>query len=127
MDVVDVIRQVLVALVIVGCVWFGAVRAHRTRLRNERQAAAEHPLTTLAIQTRLTELAAEVQRLERGGDEWARGHHLRAAELAYDYLLAEACARAGVANELAAAANLRAAKPERLDMELALSERGWNW
>jgi len=126
MDVVDVFCQLMVGLLVCSVVLSVALVARRRYLHSRWQETSDHPLRTLAIQTRLSELAAEVQRLERG-DEWARGHHLRAAETAYDYLLAEACARAGVAGELAAAANLRAAKPARLDMELALSERGWNW
>lgn len=122
----ELIRLVLVGLVVANCLLFGFAGARRKARQNRTRQTAEQPMQTIELQLRLSELAAEVQRLERG-DEWARGHHLRAAETAYDYLLAEACARAGVAEELAAAAKLRAAKPARLDMELALSERGWNW
>lgn len=76
---------------------------------------------TLTLQTRLTRLAGEINRLEQDGGRWARAHHLGAAQAAYDDLLTEACRL------------LQVPVPEgtrpvrRLLAESELRSRGWSW
>lgn len=94
----------------------------RTILRRPaRPEPAADPFTVLGIQWRLGRLAAEIRRLERDDGRWARVHHLRAAQLAYDDLLAEACGLAGIPVP-------DAARPvRRLIIEGDLRTRGWSW
>lgn len=156
------LRQLLIFLLVLVAIGWGLARWAQYRSEKRWRSRHQIPLETLALQTRLGQLAEEVQRLERGSD-WARAHHLRAAELAYDNLLAEACKHAGITEadfvsapvapiELPAAvvaatgasgpaasgdvvqpaAAATPAAPSslaatRLDRELALSARGWNW
>ena len=79
------------------------------------------PMETLVVQWRLSRLAWEIRQLESDESRWAKAHHLRAAELAYDDLLAEACGLAGVP--------VPAGEPavRRLIMESHLRYLGWNW
>jgi hypothetical protein len=78
-------------------------------------------METLVVQWRLSRLAWEIRHLESGESRWAKAHHLRAAELAYDDLLAEACGLAGVPVPVAVPA------VRRLIMESDLRFRGWTW
>jgi hypothetical protein len=79
------------------------------------------PMATLAVQWRLSRLACEIRRLETDGSSWAKAHHLRAAEIAYDDLLAEACELVGIPAPVAAP------PVRRLIMESDLRVRGWTW
>jgi predicted nucleic acid-binding protein len=102
----------------------------RWREMRKRQLAEANPLRTLELQLRLADVAEEIRRLENG-DGFAKAHHLRAAQAAYDALLAEACRRAGVGAELSGVASTTRSKPAtedtRFGMELALCSRGWSW
>jgi hypothetical protein len=102
-----------------------------TRGRRRAADAAEiDPLVTLGVQVRLAELGAEVRRIEADPDVYARAHHWRAAVLAYDALLRDACLLAGIAPvspPLPADADAPLAQQARLREELELSERGWSW
>lgn len=116
---------VLSCLVALGLLaWLGSVgwRAHVERqARRRRQEADSSPLATLELQLRLGQMAAEIRALSASG-HFAAAHHTKAAEVAYDRLLDEACHRAGlhgyepIANE-----------EDRVIKELELSARGWAW
>lgn len=90
-------------------------------LRRTRHQPAPDPFVSLIVQWRLSRLAWEIRHLERDAGRWARAHHLRAAELAYDDLLGEACCLAGIPVPDAAPA------VRRLIMESDLRSRGWTW
>ncbi|HET6755629.1 MAG TPA: hypothetical protein VFH23_16940 [Jiangellaceae bacterium] len=93
----------------------------RSVWRRSRHPAGPDPFVTLTLQTRLTRLAGEINRLEQDGGRWARAHHLGAAQAAYDDLLTEACRL------------LQVPVPEgtrpvrRLLAESELRSRGWSW
>jgi hypothetical protein len=98
--------------------------------RRAAEAVETDPLVTLAVQVRLAELGAEVRRIEADTDVYARAHHWRAAVLAYDALLRDACLLAGiepVSPPLPADADAPRAQEARLHEELELTERGWSW
>ncbi|GAA1718724.1 hypothetical protein GCM10009809_13240 [Isoptericola hypogeus] len=93
-----------------------------------RRAALADPLVTLAVQVRLGELARELVRLTDDPDVYARAHHWRAVQGAYDALLREACRLSGLpVAEAPLRADERAQDDERLREELELSSRGWSW
>ena len=93
-----------------------------------RRVATADPLVTLALQVRLGQLAGELRRLSDDPDVFARAHHWRAVQCAYDALLREACRLSGLAvEEPPLRADQRAEAAERLREELELSSRGWNW
>ncbi|MEN5072673.1 hypothetical protein ABE437_02565 [Isoptericola cucumis] len=93
-----------------------------------RRAATADPLVTLAIQVRLGQLAGELHRLTDDPDVFARAHHWRAVQSAYDALLREACRLSGLpVVEAPLRADERTAADERLREELELSSRGWSW
>lgn len=99
----------------------------RTWFRRRRDPAPD-PLETLALQVRLSELAAEMRRLEADPDVYARAHHYLAVQGAYDALLREACRLTGLPVEDAPLrAGFRAGDEERFREELELSSRGWSW
>lgn len=98
--------------------------------RAERWGQADDPRTqevfaVLRMQMRLGTLAATLRRIDADAQMFARQHHWRITLWAYDTLLAEACALAGVP--------VRHTPPgpkadaERLRRELELYERGWQW
>jgi hypothetical protein len=93
----------------------------RSVWRRSRPSSGPDPFETLTIQTRLTRLAGELNRLEQEGGRWARAHHLSAAQDAYDHLLAEACRLLEVP--------IPDATPpvRRLLAESELRSRGWSW
>ncbi len=110
--------------------WRGAERAPRRRalFRRRRRDPVPDPLATLALQVRLSELAAEMRRIEADPDVYARAHHYLAVQGAYDALLREACRLTGLPVEDAPLrAGLRAGDAERFREELELSARGWSW
>ncbi|HEU4540658.1 MAG TPA: hypothetical protein VFR23_05980 [Jiangellaceae bacterium] len=89
-------------------------------LRRTRHSQPD-PMETLVVQWRLSRLAWEIRQLESDENRWARAHHLRAAEIAYDDLLAEACGLAGIPVPVAAP------PVRRLIIESDLRVRGWTW
>ncbi len=107
----------------------GAVRGERV----EVDAVEVDPLVTLDVQLRLAIAAAEVRRIEADTAVYARAHHWRAAVLAYDSLLREACRLAGVDPQDVADppapldADAPRAQEARLHEELELTSRGWSW
>ena len=105
--------------------------AHRdavARRALRRRASAADPLLTLTVQVRLGELARELRAIEDDPQVYARAHHARAAQGAYDALLREACRLAGLSVvDLPMRADERAESAERLREELELSARGWSW
>ena len=95
----------------------------RSVWRRTRPSPDPDPFQTLTVQSRLTRLSGEINRLEeesRSG-RWARAHHLTAAQVAYDRVLTEAC-------DL-----LEVPVPEgppavrRVLAESELRSRGWSW
>ncbi|MCL1871284.1 MAG: hypothetical protein FWF90_12830 [Promicromonosporaceae bacterium] len=105
---------------------FAALHRRKQRRARARKDAEREPLDTLVLQVRLGQMAAELQALadSRG---FAVAHHTRAAQAAYDALLAEACRRAGLPVETPRRATERATEEERLREELELASRGWSW
>ncbi|MFF2269113.1 hypothetical protein ACFVTZ_12640 [Cellulosimicrobium cellulans] len=102
------------------------VRGRRAFLR--RRAPAPDPLATLALQVRLSELAAEMRRIEADPDVYARAHHYLAVQGAYDALLREACRLTGLpVEDTPLRAGFRTGDDERFREELELSARGWSW
>lgn len=83
-----------------------------------------NPFRTLEVQLALSRLDREIARLEAGDTgTFAQGHHLRAALLAYEQVLAEACRLAGIpVPPLPEGRCLR-----RLLAEAELRARGWSW
>ncbi len=126
-----VVWQFVAMLVFVAtAVVMGIVAAVMT-LVHRRRAAQRHreqsgPLATLELQLRLGQIAREIRLLSDGdagpdGLRYANAHHTRAAQLAYDSLLREACRRAGLPDDPIAT------DQDRLLRELELSSRGWSW
>ncbi|MEU2202652.1 hypothetical protein [Isoptericola sp. NPDC019482] len=104
--------------------------AHRDAVarRAVRRGAVTDPLVTLTVQVRLGELARELRAIDDDPQVYARAHHARAAQGAYDALLREACRLAGLSVvDLPMRAGERAESAERLREELELSSRGWSW
>ncbi|MEL7977280.1 hypothetical protein AAG589_15570 [Isoptericola sp. F-RaC21] len=98
------------------------------RRAGRRRATAFDPLVTLTVQVRLGELARELRAIDDDPQVYARAHHARAAQDAYDALLREACRLAGLGVvDLPRPAGERAESAERLREELELSSRGWSW
>jgi hypothetical protein len=90
-------------------------------LRRIRKQSAPDPFVILSVQERLARVACKIRDLEQGDVIWAKGHHLKAAEIAYDDLLAEACGLAGIPIP-------QASRPvRRLIMEADLHGCGWTW
>ncbi|QAY71726.1 hypothetical protein ET471_03940 [Xylanimonas protaetiae] len=80
----------------------------------------------MVLQLRLGQMAAEIQQLA-GSHGFAAAHHTRAAQAAYDALLAEACRRAGLDVVTPLRATEVSRESERLREELELTSRGWSW
>ncbi|SDC16375.1 hypothetical protein SAMN05216410_1305 [Sanguibacter gelidistatuariae] len=110
----------------------------RPRGRHAFAAAPRHvdddPFEVLALQCRLTALAAEIQRLGRDRTTFALAHHLRATQYAYDALLAEACTLVGLTTEAwdptipdETSGSWTVDEDTRMRKELELSARGWTW
>lgn len=94
----------------------------RIQRRFGRGAPEADPFATLALQMRLSRIAAEIDSLHADPDRrTARGFHLRAAMLAYDDLLDEGCRLAGVGVVEGEGA------VHRLIAESELRSRGWTW
>lgn len=80
------------------------------------------PFATLALQARLSRLARELNELDHGDRaEFARGHHLVAAIVAYERTLDEACRLMGM--PMAEGSG----PAHRLISEATLVHAGWRW
>ncbi|ACQ81435.1 hypothetical protein Bcav_3191 [Beutenbergia cavernae DSM 12333] len=88
--------------------------------RSRRHPAPMDPFRALDVQTRLSELARAITRIENTPDLYARVHHWRAYQGAYEGALHEACVLAGLDEDAADSA-------DRFTLELELAARGWSW
>ena len=79
------------------------------------------PFCALEVQVALARVERLVANLQRDDRRFAQAHHLYAAVAAYDRLLTEACALAGV--ELPESEG----DTRRLLAEVELRARGWSW
>ena len=79
------------------------------------------PFCALEVQVALARVERLVANLQRDDRRYAQAHHLYAADSAYDRLLTEACALAGV--ELPEGEG----DTRRLLAEVELRARGWSW
>jgi hypothetical protein len=97
--------------------------------RRRREPPPPDPFEVLRVQMRLAALADEVRKLERSQDVYAKVHHLRATEAAYDAMLFEACRLAGVPTEAQPGrlSTLVQDRDERFREEVELASRGWSW
>lgn len=89
-------------------------------MRPRRRPAPIDPFRALDVQTRLADLAHAITRIEDTPELFARAHHWRAYQMAYEGMLHEACSLAGVDAATADTA-------DRLTLELELAGRGWTW
>jgi hypothetical protein len=89
--------------------------------RSGRGRRLVEPFSALEVQVALTRVERLVADLQRDDRRFARAHHLYAAVAAYDHLLTEACALAGV--ELPEGEG----DTRRLLAEVELRARGWTW
>lgn len=94
----------------------------RRTLSGLRLEPAPDPFRTLELQQRLSRLSAELVMLQdESGQVYAAGHHLRAALLAYDQTLREACLLVGVP------VGESTGPADRLMAEAGLAQAGWTW
>ncbi|GAA2721289.1 hypothetical protein [Cellulomonas aerilata] len=98
-------------------------------LRLRRRPPPPDPFEVLRVQMRLAVLADEVRALERSDDVYARMHHLRATEAAYDAMLIRACHLAGVPTSHGPdeRTTVPQSQEERFRAEVELAARGWSW
>ncbi len=80
-----------------------------------------NPFSALEVQVSLARVEAHIESLLEDEQRFARGHHLRAARMAYDHLLEQACRMAGV-TDLPDDRQVR-----RVIAEAELRSRGWTW
>ncbi|MBL8929913.1 MAG: hypothetical protein JNL54_07310 [Kineosporiaceae bacterium] len=80
------------------------------------------PFSALQVQYALGRVEHRIGQLLADDSRFARGHHLRAARIAYANLLEEACRLAGVTDLPDGEPALR-----RLMAEAELRSRGWTW
>lgn len=106
---------------------FGVVGRNAASSTSETEAPELDPFEVLRVQLRLGALAEEVRALERNGNLYARGHHLKATQAAYDALLIEACVLAGIATAPGSRSTLPQDELERFREEVELASRGWSW
>lgn len=112
------------------------VRQWRTRSRGV------DPFAALELQLALARLEREIEELRgRGSRDFAQAHHLRAALIAYDDLLSQACRMAGLGPQLAerpaadaSGTELNGSRPDEPGGEVprmlavaALDAQGWRW
>lgn len=101
---------------------------HRAAVARRRRRAGPDPWETLAIQVRLGELARELRTVTDDPGLYARAHHWRAVQDAYDAMLRDACRVAGLTvADRPLRADEHVSEDERLREELELSARGWSW
>ncbi|HLS15496.1 MAG TPA: hypothetical protein VK095_13385 [Beutenbergiaceae bacterium] len=91
----------------------------------EEAAAAREVLAVLELQVRLSRLTRLLREIDVDPGRYARQHHWRATLWAYDSVLADACATAGIGVQEGQSGPK--ADAERLRRELELYARGWNW
>jgi len=91
-------------------------------LRRPRPVVPD-PFVTLHVQDRLGAVARHVQRLEADTTVIARAEKIIATQIAYDYLLEEACRMAGVD----VLPHAQGDPAERFREEVELAGRGWAW
>lgn len=103
------------------------MRRATRRDQSPEPAPTLDPFEVLRVQLRLGALAEEVRALERNGNLYARGHHLKATQAAYDALLIEACLLAGIATAPDARSTIPHDDFERFREEVELASRGWSW
>lgn len=110
-------------------------------VRQRRWRARPDPFAALEVQLSLARLEREIERLKGyGGRDFAQAHHLRAAILAYEQLLTQACRMAGIdpptADRIqdATGTERNGRRPEDPGSEVArvlavtaLDARGWRW
>lgn len=85
-------------------------------------STAPDPFATLELQHRLSRLSSELHRLNWDtSKEFAVGHHARAAMLAYEHTLADACRLMGL--DISDAHG----PTNRLLAEASLFKAGWSW
>lgn len=110
-------------------------------VRQRRQRARTDPFAVLEVQLSLARLEREIEQLKGyGGRDFAQAHHLRAAILAYEQLLTQACRMAGIdpptADRVqdATGTERNGQRPEDPGSEVervlavaALDARGWRW
>jgi hypothetical protein len=89
--------------------------------RSGRGRRVVDPFCALEVQVALARVERLVADLQRDDRRFAQAHHLYAAVAAYDRLLTEACALAGV--ELPEGEG----DTRRLLAEVELRARGWSW
>ena len=89
--------------------------------RSGRGRRVVDPFCALEVQVALARVERLVANLQRDDRRFAQAHHLYAAVAAYDRLLTEACALAGV--ELPEGEG----DTRRLLAEVELRARGWTW
>ncbi len=119
---------VLVLAIMAVGTWLRSAPHRAARERRRRRRDGPDPLATLAIQIRLGELSHELHKVTEDPDVYARAHHWRAAQDAYDAMLRDACRAAGLAVvDRPLRADERVTEDERLREELELSARGWSW
>jgi hypothetical protein len=110
--------------------WLASDMHARGRARRvaRRRALVPDPFELLELQARLGAIAGEIRRLQDAPDVYARAHHWRAAQTAYDALLRDACRLTGLSvHDAPLRLDARAADDERLREELELSAHGWSW
>jgi hypothetical protein len=93
------------------------------RLRHAHRDALPDPFDALRVQDRLGIVARYVQALEADKRAMARAERIIASQMAYDYLLEEACRLAGVEVPPHATGD----PAERFREEVELAGRGWAW
>lgn len=119
---------VLVLTIMAVGTWLRSAPHRAALARRRRRQAGPDPLVTLAIQIRLGELSHELHKVTEDPDVYARAHHWRAAQDAYDAMLRDACRAAGLSDaDRPLRADERVSEDERLREELELSARGWSW
>lgn len=92
------------------------------RVRHPRHSVPD-PFVALRVQDRLGVVARHVQSLEADKRAMARAERIIASQLAYDYLLEEACHLAGVD----VPPHAKGDPAERFREEVELAGRGWTW
>ncbi len=105
-------------------------RASRRTARGRPPRPTEpDPFEALALQMRLSAVAAQLHQLETDPRTFGLGRRMEATLAAYDDLLDQARLMAGVANApvIPTPGLRRRSEPERLADELELAEHGWLW
>jgi hypothetical protein len=135
--------RIMVPAVVFGIASFtvpaaGRTTRWRTHAAERLERLAKHlrhkpkepdPFEVLSVQMRLSVIAADIRAIEDEPHLYARAHHLHAARVAYDDLLAEACRLAGLEPGPRMSFSVPEEKrfDERLREEVELTALGWTW